>query len=132
MKISMIIYLFATLFGAGYTFLWLNAHFSGRRFRLNLKSAAASVWVSALLMAAASVVHHQGMLLGEHLIFDALGSIIFAVLLSCAVALVRELRLMHRKSNTCRTSAHRRGNVVVMHQKSRRPVVRGRDGRIAA
>jgi len=132
MKISMIIYLFVALFGAGYTFQWFNAHFAGRKFRLNMKNAAVSVWTSVLMMAAAYIVHHQGMLLGEHLIFDALGSILLAVLFSCGIALVRELRSMNRRNNSRRNLPRRQGNVIVIQQKSHRPVTRRRDGRIAA
>ena len=132
MKIQMIVYLFVSLFGAGYTFLRLNAHFAGRKFRLSMKNAAASVWTSVLLMTAASAVHHQVILLSEHLIFDALGSIIFATLLSCGIALARELRSVRRRNSVSRVPARRHSNVVVLQQKSRRPITRGRDGRIAA
>ncbi|MBR6789336.1 MAG: hypothetical protein IKM31_00555 [Oscillospiraceae bacterium] len=91
MKIAMIVYLFVALFGSGFAFLRLNSHFAGRRFVLNMKNAAASVWVSVLFSVMSGMLHHNVILLGEHLIFDALGAVFFAVMTACGVALVREL-----------------------------------------
>ena len=121
MKLSMIAYLFTALFGAGFVFFRLNCHFAGRRFVLSLKSAAACVWASVFLMGIAGMLHHGVMLLGEHLIFDAIGSGILAVLMSCAVALVRETCFARRRKAPAQNVVrHRHSNVIDIPQKSRR------------
>ena len=97
MKIAMIVYLSVALFGSGFVFLRLNSHFAGRRFTLNMKSAAASVWASVIFSLLSGMLHHDVILLGEHLIFDALGAVFFAVMASCGIALVRELCFAGRK-----------------------------------
>ena len=101
MKLSMIVSLFVSLFGAGLVFFRLNSHFTEQKFRLTLKTAAASVWVSVGLWAAVQLLHHRVMLIGEHLIFDALGSLLLAIMLSCGLALLREagfLRFLQAES----------------------------------
>lgn len=131
MKLAMVVYLFVSLFGSGFAFLSLNSHFAGRRFTLNMKSAATSVWVSVLFSMLSSTVHHQFILLGEHLIFDALGSIFFAVMLSCGIALVRELCFSSRKKS--HQKAARRSNVTVIRGRGHAaPVPQRRSARIAA
>ena len=109
MKLSMIVYLFVSLFGAGLAFFRLNSHFTEQKFRLTLKTAAASVWVSVGLWAAVQLLHHRVMLVGEHLIFDALGCLFLAVMLSCGLALLREAGFLRRKKQTSGPVCRRAG-----------------------
>lgn len=124
MKLSMIVYLFFSLFGAGFAFFRLNSYFAEQKFRFTLKTAAASVWVSAGLWAAVRLLHHQGMLLSEHLIFDALGSLFLAVMLSCGLALLREAGFFPRKKQIpqpcCRRAAGLRDRKVLQLGKQAR------------
>lgn len=92
MKIMLIGYLFVTFFGAGLLFSWLRAYLMEQKFHLSLKRAAGCVWLSLGFSVAARLLHRQVMLLGEHLIFDALGALLLAVLVCCGTALVQVLR----------------------------------------
>lgn len=96
MKLSLVWYLFVAFFGAGLVFFRLLDHFAEQKFRFSLSRAAGCVWVSAGISALTWMVHHRWMLLSEHLIFDALGMLYWAVMLACAVALARELRAARR------------------------------------
>lgn len=133
MKLAMVIYLFMSLFGAGFAFLWLNCHFAGRKFVFSLKKAAASVWLSVLFSVLSGIVHHQGMLIGEHLIFDAAGSLFAAVMLSCGIALAKERSFCRRRKAPCQNIVrHRQSNVIPFPQREHStPVSRRKATRIA-
>lgn len=74
------------LFFSGAIFLFALYRLLGFRFRLTYKKIILSIVLSFCFSTTVHAVHHSYMGLSEHLWFDNLGIVVFAVLLACAVA----------------------------------------------
>lgn len=74
------------LFLSGAIFLFTLYRLLGFRFRLTYKKLLLSIVLSFCISTPVHAVHHSYMGLSEHLWFDNLGIVVFAVLLACAAA----------------------------------------------
>ena len=79
------------LFLSGAIFLFTLYRLLGFRFRLTYKKLLLSIVLSFCISTPVHAVHHSYMGLSEHLWFDNLGIVVFAVLLACAAAGLRLL-----------------------------------------
>lgn len=74
------------LFLSGAIFLFTLYRLLGFQFRLTYKKTILSIVLSFCISTPVHAVHHSYMGLSEHLWFDNLGIVVFAVLLACAAA----------------------------------------------